>query len=368
MHAALPDAASREPARGINTRPGASARPADQLSIRRALRNSRQAERDLRLSVHLPFCANACYFCNQCRVITKDRSKAADYLQLIATELAMLGRQLSPRQQLRQLHLGGSPTFFGHQALKQLMSVLNRHVNLDQLPAIDASVAIDPREVDWATLDLLRGLGFNRLNIMQPSLDVRVQRAINRLQGDNQLADCMTAARTLRFHSIGIELMCGLPEQTLDSFITSLDELLAWRPERLSLRCYAHQPERFPIQRHIQRSQLPDASSIALAETHFVQTLTRAGYQRVTDTLFILSQDPLALAIGDQSPTAVMQYTGTASDCDSLGIGPGAANQVSGLIWHNLPQLASWQERITHAQFAADTQQPVSTAQGLAFG
>ncbi|SDU11289.1 radical SAM protein [Halopseudomonas salegens] len=336
----------------------------DHLAIRRALRASRLAERDLALNIRLPFCANACFFCNRCRIIAKDRSKASDYLHLLGTEIATIGRHLDQRQQVRQLHLGGgTPTFFGHQALTQLMNKLHRHFNLSAMPDIDASVAIDPREVDWATLDLLRGLGFNRLNIMQPSLDPRVQTAVNRLQGDQQFAECLAAARTLRFHSIGIELMAGLPEQSLDSFCQTLDSIVGWRPERIRLTCYRHQPEHYPPQRRINRASLPSPQETAAAKQHCQQYLLATGYQRLQHDLFVLPQDPLAIAAEDSTP---LRHTACGlsghPDCDEIGVGLGAISDVNGLAWQNSTQLACWQQRAARAQFTAQYQWPAPAA------
>ncbi|TVP90580.1 MAG: radical SAM protein [Pseudomonadaceae bacterium] len=360
MHAALPGQTAASP--GLPGMPRLR-RPAlqlaDHLAIRRAFKASRLAVRPLALNIQLPFCANPCFFCNRCRIIAKDRSKANDYLRLLGTEIQTVSKQLDPCQQVRQLRLGGgTPTFFSHRALTQLMQLLQRHFNLSALPDIDASVAIDPREVDWATLDLLRGLGFNRLSIMQPSLDPRVQTAINRLQGDHQLAECLTAARTLRFHSIGIDIMAGLPEQSLHSFRQTLDSILAWRPERIRLTRYHHQPQRYPTQQRINRDSLPCAGDIATAQTWLEHQLRAAGYQRLQAGLFVLPQDPLAMAAEDNNLHRTAAGLSGLSNCDDIGMGLGAISQVSGLAWQNACQLASWQQRVARSQFAAQYQLP----------
>lgn len=360
MHAVLPVPASigQPPVGPTRVQPQAL-RPAEHLAIRRALRASRVQLRPLALTLHLPFCANACHFCTRCRVIAKDRSKAQDYMRLLGKEMETLSRQLDRRQTVAQLHLGGgTTTFAGHQALVQMMQNLQRYFDLSDLPGIDASVAIDPREVDWATLDLLRGLGFNRLIIMQPSLDPTVQRAINRLQGDQQLAECMTAARTLRFHSIGIETMLGLPEQSLDSFRQTLEALTAWRPERIRLTPYQHQPQQYPLQQRINRSRLPTHDDIQAAQTWLQHHLSRAGYRKLQPGLFVLPEDPLAIAAEDNKlPTASDRSSGWLA-CDNIGLGLGATSQVNGLTWHNTRHLTDWQQRIARGQFAAEYQQP----------
>ncbi|MCL5041075.1 MAG: radical SAM protein [Gammaproteobacteria bacterium] len=360
MHAAQPVPATiGQPGVGPSVLQPQVLHPADHLAIRRALRASRLARRPLALTLQLPFCANACHFCTRCRVIAKDRSKAHDYMRLLGREMETLSRQLDRRQQVVQLHLGGgTTTFAGHRALVQLMQNLQRYFDLSDLPAIDASVAIDPREVDWATLDLLRGLGFNRLSIMQPSLDPTVQQAINRLQGEQQLAECLTAARTLRFHSIGVEVMTGLPEQSLASFRQTLETLVAWQPERIRVTRYYHQPQHYPLQRRINRNHLPASGEIKAASVWLEHYLCTAGYRQLQAGLFVLPQDPLAMAAEDNQRQATIEVISSVLDYDSLGLGLGATSQVKGLNWRNARQLADWQQRIARGQFAAEYQYP----------
>jgi oxygen-independent coproporphyrinogen-3 oxidase len=122
-----------------------------------ALRDSRKAQRPLSLYVHVPFCANICYYCACNKVITKDRGRAQPYLQRLEQEIQLIACHLDSAQTVEQLHFGGgTPTFLSHDELRQVMAHLRKHFNLLNDDSGDYGIEIDPREADWSTMGLLR--------------------------------------------------------------------------------------------------------------------------------------------------------------------------------------------------------------------
>ena len=247
-----------------------------------ALRESRKAQRPLSLYVHVPFCANICYYCACNKVITKDRGRTQPYLQRLEQEIQLIACHLDPKQKVEQLHFGGgTPTFLSHDELRQLMAHLRKHFNLLDDDSGDYGIEIDPREADWSTMGLLRELGFNRVSIGLQDLDPDVQRAVNRLQSLEETRAVIDAARTLQFRSINIDLIYGLPRQTPDAFARTVDEVIRLQPDRLSVFNYAHLPERFMPQRRINTSDLPSAADKLLMLERTIAQLTGAGYRYI---------------------------------------------------------------------------------------
>ncbi|HSX71589.1 MAG TPA: radical SAM protein, partial [Pseudomonas sp.] len=191
-----------------------------------ALRDSRKALRPLSLYVHVPFCANICYYCACNKVITKDRGRALPYLERLEQEVELISRHLDRGQVVEQLHFGGgTPTFLSHDELRRLMDHLRQHFNLLDDDSGDYGIEIDPREADWSTMGLLRELGFNRVSLGVQDLDPDVQRAVNRLQTLEQTRAIVEAAHTLQFRSVNIDLIYGLPLQTPESFARTVAEV-----------------------------------------------------------------------------------------------------------------------------------------------
>ena len=318
-----------------------------------ALRDSRKALRPLSLYVHVPFCANICYYCACNKVITKDRGRAHAYLQRLEQEIQLIACHLDPTQKVEQLHFGGgTPTFLSHDELRQLMAQLRKHFNLLDDDSGDYGIEIDPREADWSTMGLLRELGFNRVSIGLQDLDPAVQRAVNRLQSLEETRAVIDAARTLQFRSINIDLIYGLPRQTPDNFARTVEEVIALQPDRLSVFNYAHLPERFMPQRRINSNELPTPAQKLEMLQRTIEQLTAAGYRYIGMDHFALPDDELAIAQEESTLQRNFQGYTTHGHCDLVGLGVSAISQIGDLYSQNDSDITSYQQTLGNGQLA----------------
>ncbi|WP_347905083.1 oxygen-independent coproporphyrinogen III oxidase [Pseudomonas purpurea] len=316
-----------------------------------ALRDSRKALRPLSLYVHVPFCANICYYCACNKVITKDRGRAQPYLQRLEQEIQLIACHLDPNQKVEQLHFGGgTPTFLSHDELRQLMAQLRKHFNLLDDDSGDYGIEIDPREADWSTMGLLRELGFNRVSIGLQDLDPAVQRAVNRLQSLEETRAVIEAARTLQFRSINIDLIYGLPKQTPENFARTVDEVISLQPDRLSVFNYAHLPERFMPQRRINGNELPAPADKLKMLQNTIEQLTAAGYRYIGMDHFALPDDELAIAQEESTLQRNFQGYTTHGHCDLIGLGVSAISQIGDLYCQNSSDLNQYQNALASAQ------------------
>lgn len=318
-----------------------------------ALRESRQASRPLSLYIHLPFCANVCYYCARNKVITKDRGRTLPYLERLEREIELIACHLGEDQVVQQLHLGGgTPTFLSHDELRRLMAHLRTRLNLQDDDHGDFSIEIDPREADWSTMGLLRELGFNRISIGVQALDLDVQRAVNRLQTLDQTQAIVEAARTLQFRSINLDLIYGLPLQTPHRFAGAVEAMIQLQPDRLSIFNYMHQPERHMAQRRINSADLPSpADKLAMIEGS-IERLTTAGYRYIGLDHFALPDDELAMAQEDGTLRRNFQGYTTHGHCDLIGLGVSAISQVGDVYCQNSSDITLYQQSIDHDQLA----------------
>lgn len=312
-----------------------------------ALRESRKARRPLSLYVHVPFCANICYYCACNKVITKDRGRALPYLERLEREVELIACHLDPQQKVEQLHFGGgTPTFLSHDELRRLMTHLRKHFNLLDDDSGDYGIEIDPREADWSTMGLLRDLGFNRVSLGVQDLDPAVQRAVNRMQSLEETRAIVEAARTLQYRSLNIDLIYGLPKQTPDSFARTVDEVIALQPDRLSVFNYAHLPERFPPQRRIRSEDLPSPGQKLEMLQRSIEQLSAAGYRYIGMDHFALPDDELAIAQEDGRLQRNFQGYTTHGHCDLIGLGVSAISQIGDLYCQNTVQLNDYQSAL----------------------
>ncbi len=318
-----------------------------------ALDVSRKEQRPISLYIHIPFCANICYYCACNKVITKDRSRAEPYLQSLFREIELVSQHVGAEQQVQQLHLGGgTPTFLSHHQLRALMDKLRAHFNLRDDDLGDYSIEIDPREADWSTMGLLREIGFNRVSYGVQDLDLDVQRAVNRLQTPEQTQTVMDAARALQYRSINIDLIYGLPKQTPQGFAKTVDAIIAMKPDRLSVFNYAHLPERFLPQRRIEAEDLPSPQDkLTMLETTINQ-LVSAGYRYIGMDHFALPDDSLSTAQESGELQRNFQGYTTHGHCDLIGLGVSSISQIGDLFSQNSSDIKVYQHNLDNNKLA----------------
>lgn len=323
------------------------------MHLLHALDQSRAAKRDLSLYVHVPFCANICYYCGCNKVITKDRSRAEPYLESLYREIEMLSEHVSREQMVEQLHFGGgTPTFLSHDQLRSLLAKLRLHFRLHEDDIGDYSIEIDPREADWSTMGMLREIGFNRVSFGVQDIDPDVQRAVNRLQSLEQTQAVMEAARTLAYRSINIDLIYGLPKQTPESFARTVDAIIELKPDRLSVFNYAHLPERFLPQRRINAADLPTPAAKLAMFQQSIQQLMQAGYRYIGMDHFALPDDSLSIAQDRGEMQRNFQGYTTHGHCDLIGMGVSSISQVGDLFCQNSADIKAYQGMLDSGMLA----------------
>lgn len=308
---------------------------------------SNQSGQALSLYFHIPFCDTVCFYCACNKVVTKDRSKAAPYLQRVYKEIEMQAKLFDPSRKVDQLHWGGgTPTFISHDEMRELMAVTRKHFNLHDDDTGEYSIEIDPREVSRESIKLLRELGFNRMSLGVQDFNPAVQKAVNRIQSREETLAALTAAREENFKSISVDLIYGLPLQTVESFDHTLDELIEISPDRVSVFNYAHLPERFKPQRRINKADLPEASVKLEIFKHCMEKLTNAGYVYIAMDHFAKPDDELSIAQKNGKLYRNFQGYATHADCDLVGIGITSIGSIANSFAQNVRTMDEYYEKI----------------------
>ena len=229
------------------------------------------------LYVHIPFCNVICYYCGCNKVITKDTRKADEYLTYLEKEMALLAPHLHGKHKLAQLHFGGgTPTFLSDEQLERVFRMIRTHFEL--LPDGEYSIEIDPRKVSRESVFKLGKLGFNRMSVGIQDFDPKVQAAVNRIQTVEETREVIEAARAAGFKSISVDLIYGLPHQSVASIKPTLDTVLSLSPDRLALYHYAHLPHIFKPQRRIDTNAVPSSEEKLDILQYAVKLLDERGY------------------------------------------------------------------------------------------
>ncbi|MFZ3184499.1 MAG: oxygen-independent coproporphyrinogen III oxidase [Pseudomonas sp.] len=313
-----------------------------------ALASNQAAEpKALSLYIHIPFCKSLCYYCACNKIITQKTHRAVEYLNYLKREIAMQAALFDPSRKLRQLHLGGgTPTYLTREQLAELMDCLHQAFNLDDSDEHEFSIEVDPRTISTEQIEHLRQLGFNRLSFGVQDFDPDVQAAVNRLQSEEQIYALVAAARAAKFKSVSVDLIYGLPLQTVASFDVTLSKIIALRPDRIAAYSYAHLPELVRAQRLIRREDMPPPERKMELLELTISRLTAAGYVYIGMDHFALPDDELALARANGTLQRNFQGYSTFAECDLIGLGVSAIGKVGDTYSQSVKELSQYYARI----------------------
>jgi len=295
----------------------------------------------LSLYIHIPFCNTICYYCGCNKIITKDTTRADQYLGYLKKEFALQAELLQGKPKLAQLHFGGgTPTFLSDAQLNFVFSLIREHFTL--MPQGEYSIEIDPRKVSRETVLFLGSLGFNRMSVGIQDFDQQVQQAVNRIQSEEETRVVIDAAREAGFQSVSVDLIYGLPHQTPATMQQTLDKVLALAPDRLAVYHYAHLPHIFKPQRRIDTNAVPDSNTKLDMLQQIVQRLGSEGYVFIGMDHFAKPQDELAVALREGRLQRNFQGYSTHADCDLIAVGLSSIGKIGRIYSQNQRQLEAY--------------------------
>jgi oxygen-independent coproporphyrinogen-3 oxidase len=300
--------------------------------------------RRLSLYVHVPFCTSPCFYCGCNRIITRDLARGEIYLSRLYREIELTSSLFDRDREVIQLHFGGgTPNFLSPAQLTEAVDVLRRHFRFSDAPDRDLSIELDPRFITPDEVGQLAAAGFNRASLGVQDFDREVQEAVNRVQGVEETLAIIEACRSHGMRSVNVDLIYGLPKQSLHGFARTLDTVVGARPDRLAIYGYAHVPWLFKAQQRIDEPTLPSPELKLDLLRVAIEKLTAAGYLYIGMDHFALPGDTLALAKQRGGlHRNFMGYT-THADTDLVGMGVSAISHVGDTFSQNPRDLPAWQ-------------------------
>ena len=325
----------------------------DATYMERLARADAHREEPLSVYVHLPFCQERCAYCGCNVVITKHRDTTEEYLGYLDREVDLLASHLTARRTVSQLHWGGgTPTYYAAPQLERIFERFARYFHLT--PSAEVAIEIDPRVTSKEQLSTLRRLGFNRVSMGVQDFASDVQLAVNRVQSYEETAALVDHSRAEGFTSVNIDLIYGLPYQTVKGFRRTLDQVLTIRPDRLAVYSFAFVPWMKAHMKHIPETSLPGAQVklelLAMAQ----QVFGEAGYRQIGMDHFALPEDELARAVeGRVLYRNFMGYT-VQSARDMVAVGVSGIGDVQSAFVQNFKKLSDYYAALDQGRFPID--------------
>lgn len=297
------------------------------------------------LYLHIPFCSRLCWYCGcNTRGVTRHQP-IADYVTLLVREIGMLREALPARMLASAVHFGGgTPNMLEPAELLAIFKALDD--TFERAPEAEIAAELDPAVLTREWVAAATALGLNRASLGVQNLDPRVQQAVNRPETLDEIARCLGWLRDAGVASINLDLMYGLPHQTVENTLTTLEGVLALRPERLALFGYAHVPWMKTHQKLIHEAALPGPAERLAQSEAAAEYLAGRGYVAIGLDHFALPTDPLAVAAQDGRLHRNFQGYTTDGAATLLGLGASAIGALPQGFVQNASQEMDWRAAV----------------------
>jgi oxygen-independent coproporphyrinogen III oxidase len=297
------------------------------------------------LYFHFPYCEKLCYFCGCNMMVTQNRAAIAKYNDYLKREIERLLPHISANRKVEQMHWGGgTPSYLTPEEILDVGGFIKSRFNFSD--DLEASVEIDPRGLLKEHLAAFRKIGFNRTSFGVQDFNLQVQEAINRVQSEEITRQTVAWARELGFKSVNLDLIYGLPHQTIESFAETVEKIIEISPNRIAVFNYAHVPWLKKHQSVMPAEAMPSPDERLRILKMTIEKLSDAGYEYIGMDHFAKPSDDLAVAQKNGTLYRNFQGYSTKAGADVYAFGLSAISQFQNVYAQNLKNLKDYYARV----------------------
>jgi oxygen-independent coproporphyrinogen III oxidase len=313
--------------------------------------NNRDSSTPVSLYVHIPFCDTLCYFCGCNAIITRNREKISEYLVALKKEIDRTASFISKKRTVVQMAWGGgTPSYLSPEEIRDLANYIRERFTF--APDAEISVEIDPRELTFDHAKAFVDGGVSRFSLGVQDFDEEVQIAVNRIQPEPVTRQVFQWSRELGIKNINIDLIYGMPLQTVESFKATLDKVIELSPERIAVFNFAYVPWMKPHQKILHKDQLSTAENKLHLLQITINTLINAGYVYVGMDHFAKPTDELACEQKNKKLHRNFQGYSIKAGADLFGFGLSAISHFGLVYAQNAKDLHTYYEAINKGRFS----------------
>jgi oxygen-independent coproporphyrinogen III oxidase len=307
--------------------------------------NSDDNRTPLSIYIHIPFCAERCYYCACNVIIAPNQDIGERYIDLLIKEIDLVAPHINPNRNVSQLHFGGgTPTYLRPKTFDRLLKQIYQRFTFE--PDAELSVESDVRVTSEEHLTVLRENGFNRISFGVQDFSIQTQHVINRLQSAEQTGNFVRLCRELDYKSVNIDLVYGLPHQTVETFEATADTLNQIDPDRIALYNFAFLPSKLPYQRRIQEEWLPDSEErFAIFQTA-IEKFTQHGLCYIGMDHFAKPTDELTIAQSEGTLQRNFMGFTTRAGSDLYSFGTSSIGSLPALYTQNGKKLKTYEDNV----------------------
>jgi oxygen-independent coproporphyrinogen-3 oxidase len=317
-----------------------------ETEYRWAIAESNERQTPLSLYFHIPFCQTACYFCGCNVIVTNNKNMPETYLEYLHRDIDRKASLIDCDRPVLQLHWGGgTPNYLNLHQTEKLWEKITQHFKFDSNAEI--SIEVNPRFLTQEYIFFIKSLGFNRISFGIQDFNEEVQHAVNRVQPEAMLFQAMEWIKTAGFESVNVDLIYGLPYQTLHSFQKTIDKTIELDPDRIAVFNFAYVPWMKPVQKNINASTLPNThDKLEILQMTVDRLSNRGGYLFIGMDHFAKPEDELSIAQRDRTLKRNFQGYTTKPDTELFSFGVTSIGMLQDMYVQNHRGLKDYYQAI----------------------
>jgi oxygen-independent coproporphyrinogen-3 oxidase len=309
------------------------------------------ADDALSLYLHVPFCAELCLYCGCHTTAVRRYAPVADYVGLMLREIDLVAERIGGPRKVSHIHWGGgTPTILSSEHLLAVAESLRGRFGIS--PDGEIAIEIDPRTLTFEQVGALAAMGVNRASLGVQDFDETVQRTINRIQSYDETAQVAGWLRDAGIAGLNLDLMYGLPHQTVESVAKSVGQALTLAPDRIALFGYAHVPWMKRHQALLPEEHMPDAAGRLCQAQAASELVGGAGYVAIGLDHFARPDDPLTQAQRNGRLRRNFQGYTTDRAATLIGFGTSSIGRLPGGYVQNASRTVAYRSAIASGRLA----------------
>jgi oxygen-independent coproporphyrinogen-3 oxidase len=298
--------------------------------------------------VHIPFCPQICHFCGCNTSLFRDEKEVEHYINALLSEIETISEKIDKRRVVTQIHWGGgTPNSISFKWIKKVMDYFYKHFTID--PEAEVAMECNPAYMELTDLIELSKMGFNRLSIGVQDFDKGLLKKLNRIPSKYPLKDLFRTARKAGIESMNLDLMYGLPDQTLDQHIDSVQKAIDLEADRIVTFSYAHVPWFKSNQKKLEEYTLPDAEEkLTMLESSY-DLLVKNDYVPIGMDHYVKPEDELHKALKNKNLHRNFQgYASRAHTGQVYAFGATAISQLQNAYSQNIRSVKKYIEHLNN--------------------
>lgn len=318
------------------------------------LQSNHEEPQKISLYVHIPFCPRLCHFCGCNTSGSKNETLIRTYVDAIKNEISNVAKLLDKRRKVSQIHWGGgTPNSIPLNLVKEIMDLIKERFEFDKNPEI--AMECSPAYLELEHIDQLAEMGFNRLSLGIQDFNNEVLEIVNRDPSELPVEDLVGRMKKNGFEGVNLDLIYGLPGQTVENFRASIEKAIKIGPDRLVTFSYAHVPWVKKAQTVLEKVGIPDAQEKLVLLEMAYSMLTDNGYVPIGMDHYAKSDDELYKALATKKLHRNFQgYCTRETTGQVYGFGSSSIAQLDNGYYQNTKSIEKYIDNINKTGWAVD--------------